>query len=40
MTMPRIRTFKLNDDSVGVINIALRFLVRNGKTSDDIGIYR
>jgi hypothetical protein len=38
MIMSGIRAFKLNDDSVGIIDMALQFLVRNSKTSDDIGI--
>ncbi len=30
----------INSDSVDIIDIASRFLVRNSKTSDDIGIDR
>jgi hypothetical protein len=30
--MRHIRTFKLNDDSVGIVDITLQFLVRDSKT--------
>jgi hypothetical protein len=38
MRKSRVRNFTLSDDKVAIIDIALRFLLKNGNTSDDVGV--